>query len=142
MPVIDSELIDSLKISSDATTNNLQELKADAQGNIRLQRGRSSIVRTTGANATEARARIKAQSFITIPFRSNTDTTRSMGVAFFGADTPRAFEVKIGQLKVSGVALIDDDEQTYDTTNAQAGFTVTLRPSVDHEAWTWEVDSS
>ena len=135
MPIINGSLIDELKISTDATVGNYVELKGDVTGNVRLNRGRRSQDVPSGADAHLGRTRIKGQPSLTIPFRTNSDVTGSWGVLGLGVDTPRAFTMKVGDTRLTGIAMVDDDEDTYDTATALGQFSVTLRPATGQASW-------
>lgn len=141
MPAIDRSEITNCQLGTDATAGTLQELKNDVIGAIRYNRGRVAVRRTTGRNANKAYVRGKADSSITIPFRANDDATGSLGVAYMGTDDAVSFNLVWAKFKVSGVALIVDDDGSYETEDALVGFSVMLRESVDHDPWTWEITS-
>lgn len=135
MPVIDGSLA-TVMISSDATEGNAVDVSADVQGPIRINRGRRSDVRTAASHGSAAYRKVKADPSVQIPFQSNTDTTGSLGLAVFGP-TEVWYSVQVGRFKVSGVAVVNDEERTNETTTARDSFSITMRQSADHDEWEW-----
>lgn len=121
MADISSALIEEFKVSTDETTANYVELADYTIGTFRLNRGRQTTVRTGGRDRTVRNFPVKPNPSMSQGFRPDTSATGAWGV-LSGGNPRRAFTVKVGTLRVTGIAVLEDQDLDYETATAVGNF--------------------
>lgn len=133
MAIIDGQEV-TFEVSTDEDPTNYVDLTADLLGPIRLNRGRRSVDRESGADSHVGRTAIKGQPSLTARFRTNSNAGGSWTVLANGGQL-RAFRYTLADTRMTGVAVFDDDDDTFDNATALGDFSVTLRPATGQAAW-------
>ena len=143
MPTLSGHQIHHLRISTDDTVDNYVELNTDVVDRVSWNRGRRSFEQHRGRDAESGAVRVVGRPTMQIIFAPDAAADKSIAVVLMGDEDPRAidFQVKDSDLasatsglRISGIALINDDGGETETRGVSR-FTTTTVPAQGYPKW-------
>ena len=128
MPSASGSAIDELKVSSDATAGNYEELRTDVVATVTYNDGNVLEDRTRGGDAVHRYDPVKKNPFCRFDFDVNTDPTAAWGILGLNPGGDKAWTMKIGEARHTGIMIIEGPEETYNSETGVYNMSVTFRP--------------